>query len=240
MKRLLAILAVLALAGPAYAADIAVKAPAIAAFPFGSQGWYVGIGTLAATTNAELTMPSVGTTGTITTAGAGVGPVFGYHKGTAESFWEVEGSIYWQNLGGTQAVSTATVNDRFSGGGRVKLGGTSIFATLGNLLPNLGLTGVFPPAPVSGQGNMPYFSVGFDVNQVQASVIGVETKGTQITPTFGTGFMSIIMDPVTGKPSGYVTDTSIEYTPAGKGVTLGGDGTANLGRKVMAKFAILR
>jgi len=64
-----------------------------------------------------------------------------------------------------------------------------------------------------------------------------------VRPTFGAGFMTQIMDSVTGRPTGYVTDTSIEYSPAGRGFVLGGganEGSANLGRSITARFSILR
>lgn len=240
MKTLLiATAALLGSIGFAHAADMPVKAVSYG-FGFGTQGWYVGIGTLAATTNSEISIPAVGTTGQITTAGAGVGPVFGYQKGDASSFKAIEAAVYWQNLGGTQLNTGASVNARFSSSARIKFGGTAVIATLGQLLPNLGLGGVFPPASTLGQNSLPYFSIGADVNQVQASVIGIENKGWQVTPTFGMGFISQVMDPVTGKPTGFATDTSIEYTPAGKGMNIGTNGNANLGRKFIAKFSVLK
>lgn len=233
---------------PAVAADMAVKA-IDQAFPYGTSGWYWGVGTLAATTNAEVTLPANGATGNITTAGAGIGPVVGYHSGSAHSFKAIEGAVYWQNLGGSQgfdqkgAVGADTRAD-FSASGRVKIGGVGIMSTLGSLLPGLGLGGVAPlvPAPVTGQPNMPYFAIGFDVNKVSASIIGVETKGWQVTPTIGMGFISQIMDPITGRPTGYVTDVSAEYTPAGRGFVVGGDDKvdANLGRKFLVRASILR
>lgn len=247
-KFLLVIAGTLCLLGnwPASAADMAVKA-IDRAFPYASSGWYWGIGTLAATTNAEVSLPAAGT-GSITTAGMGIGPVFGYHSGSAQSFKAIEAAVYWQNLGGSTGFTEkgavgADTKAEFSASGRLKVGGVGIMQTLGSLLPNLGLgSGVLVPSPVSGQPNMPYFAIGFDVNHVQAAILGVEAKGWQVTPTIGMGFISQIMDPVTGKPTGYVTDVSAEYTPAGRGFVVGGDSTvdANLGRKFIVRASILR
>lgn len=243
---------VLALLGnwPAAAADLPVY-KASQGFPYAASGWYVGIGTVATTTNAEVNSPVIGE-GSVTTAGAGIGPVFGYHSGSASSFRAVEGALYWQNLGGSNLVNgpvgkvpagSSDIRSEFSAAGRVKIGGVGIMQTLGSILPtNLFGGGAPLVQPVQGQPNLPYFSVGFDASAVKASILGSEAKGWQVVPTFGMGYMSQIMDPATGRPTGYVTDVSIEYTPAGRGFVVGGDDTvnANLGRKFMARASILR
>lgn len=252
MKRIL-IGAALCLSGlgSAQAADLAVKA-IDRGFPYASEGWYVGIGTLAVTTNAEVSSPALGNVGTVTTAGAGIGPVIGYHSGSPQSFRAIEGALYWQNLGGSSGFNgpppagspNGDIKSEFAASGRVKIGGVGIMSTLGSILPSNLFGGGSVPlvTPVTGQPNMPYFSVGFDVNSVKAAIIGSEAKGWQVTPTFGMGFMSQIMNPATGRPTGYVTDISVEYTPAGRGFVVGGDDTtqANLGRKFLARASVLR
>lgn len=253
MKKLkvlaLAAAAVLALPGAASAADIAVlKAPRAADF-YANSGWYYGIGTVATTTNAEVDSAALGS-GSVTTVGAGIGPVFGYHSGNATSFRAAELALYWQNLGGSNLASApkgvvggVDVNSNFSAAGRVKIGGVGIMSTLGSILPtNLFGGGAPLVTPSTGQHNMPYFSVGFDASAVKASIIGSEAKGWQVVPTFGMGYMSQIMDPTTNRPTGYVTDVSVEYTPAGRGFVVGGDPNvdANLGRKVMAKVSVIK
>lgn len=238
MRKLSLVLLATVIAGPALSADLRVAKAPVQDF-FSTSGWYLGIGSLAATTKAEVSLPATGDTGTITTVGAGIGPLVGYHAGSAQSFKAIEAAIYWQNLGGAQPADGKNVDARFSASARVKFGGVGVMSNLASFLPNLGLVGVFPPSPVAGHGNLPYLSIGVDANQVQASVIGADAKGWQITPAFGMGFMTQVMD-AQGKPTGYATDTSIEYTPAGKGLTIGGNGEANLGRKIMARFSVVR
>lgn len=241
--------AAFALPGAAGAADIMPLKARDPSF-FANAGWYWGIGTVATTTNAEVNAVALGS-GSVTTVGAGIGPVFGYHSGNAQSFRAIEGALYWQNLGGSNLASTpkgavggADINSEFSAAARVKIGGVGIMSTLGSILPtNLFGGGLAPlAAPVTGQPNMPYFSVGIDASAVKASIIGSEAKGWQVVPTFGMGYMSQIMDPTTNRPTGYVTDVSVEYTPAGRGFVIGGDPNvdANLGRKIMAKMSVVR
>lgn len=236
--------AIIALLGnwPASAADLPAMITKGPSGYFDVAGWYGGLATIAATTNANVDVPQVGATGTITTVGAGAGGVFGYHKGPAANFWEAECSAYVMNLGGDKVTTGESIKTKYSGGCRAIYGGTQAMSALGGLLGRVD-GGVFPPSPVLGQGTLPFVSVGFHVSKVQAfsGVIG-DANGNQIVPTFGTGFISILMDPVSGQPTGWVTKTSVEYAPPGKGVTFGGGdvAAANLGRQFFAKFEVVR
>lgn len=222
-----------------HAADVGVPTKAPPSF-FGKAGWFVGLDSAVISTDASVSSPTLGASGNITTAGGAIGPVAGYHSGTEQNFWEGECYAHWRNLGGNQVGTGSAVSSQYDGGCKIKVGGTSIFATLGQLLPNLGLQGVFTNAPVVGQGSMGYFSGGFDVRPVQASIVGVTSSGVQVAPTIGTGFISKVMDPTTGKETGWVTDTSLDYSSAGQGKTFGGNGDATLGRVISAHFAIKR
>lgn len=238
-KRIVILAAVIAaIAVPAMAADMPAKAPR---GYFEVAGWYGGLGTVAVTTNASVDAPDGGAGGTITTIGAGVGPVIGYHKGPATNFWEAECSAYVMNLGGAKVATGESIRSHYSGGCRAIYGGTQAMSALGSLLGRID-GGVFPPSPVLGPGTLPFVSVGFHVSQIQSlAPFAGEATGHQIVPTFGTGFVSVLTDSVTGQPTGWVTKTSVEYAPPGRGITFGGDTSgANLGRQIFIKFEVVR
>lgn len=246
MKKILLAAALALVAFPAIAADVPTKAagaPRLATFD--SRGFYFGIGTEGATSNAEITT-TAGETGAITTAGAGVGPVVGYFNGNARSFKAIEASVYWQNLGGSQLATQASARSNFSGNVDFMLGGTDAFTNLLALLPNLGLDGVFSnTAPVTGPNSMPFLSIGLNVQRSQFDILGVATnEDYTIRPSIGLGVFTRVIAP-DGRDTGYATRTTAKYLPAGRGISIGsgtglGDGNANMGRAFIVEFAVLR
>ncbi len=229
-----------------------LKAPP-AAFAVG--GMYMGMGTSAATDRSTISDPILGSAGTVTTVGAAIEGILGYHYGTAARFYDVEASVGYTNLGGVQTniagAGIADINSRVFARGTFKIGGTQTYTNLlgaiGQLGPNLGLNGVFTP-PVIGPGALPYFALDVKASRLQTSLGGLDlagnpvllsNEGWQVRPGVGLGVYSAIMNTITGKPTGCMMDTSMHYYPAGKGITVGFDGTASLGREFEARLAMV-
>lgn len=222
------------------AADIRLVTKAQPAL-FDVGGWYVGIGVLGETSKATGTIPALGTTGDITTAGAAIGGLAGYYKGTAEKFWAVEGFAYYKNLGGVQSVTGTDVSDRVSFGGRVKLGGTQTYANLLALLGNVGGGVLLPTGPVAGQPTMPYAYIGVDVSKPDITVLGVASSSNYV-PKFevGMGMITKTTNPTTGAPTGCAMDNSVGYSPAPRSQDLGnGLGSVNEGRSFKVRAAVV-
>lgn len=222
---------------------------------FVTGGWYMGLGTTGATDKGSISDPVLGTTGSITTAGAGMEAIVGYHNGSHESFKDIElAAAYW-NLGGVQnqviagaPAAAATLDSRVSGRATLKIGGTQTYANLLAMLGaigggNLGLNGVLTP-PVNGPTAMPYFAVDVKVNKINASLAGIgavvaDSNSWQVRPGIGMGHYTPITNPVTGVPTGCMADTSLHYYAAGKGIAIGGNGTASFGREFEARMAVV-
>ena len=93
---------------------------------------------------------------------------------------------------------------------------------------------LFPSlAQVGGPSSLPYVAIGGKGNQMQAAIIDASTQSWVVRPFLKVGFMTQIMDSQTGRPTGWVTDTSAGCAPAGQGRVIGapdvGNGSANLG-----------
>lgn len=255
MKKLLLIAAAFTLAGPAAAADLPralLKAPPPA---FEVGGWYMGLGSAAATDKGSISDPTLGTTGSITTAGASIEAIAGYHYGSHASFKDVEFAVSYWNLGGVQnqvvvgaPSAVASMDSRISARGTFKIGGTqtyaNLLAALGNIGGgNLGLNSVLTP-PVIGPTAMPYFALDVKVSKIDASLAALgamvsESNNWQVRPGVGLGSYMPITNATTGKPTGCMMDNSIYYRPAGKGISIGGGGNASFGREFEARMAVV-
>lgn len=237
-----------------YAADVGVPLKAQPQF-FDVNGVYMGMGTSAVTDRSEVTLPAVGTTGNVTTVGASVEGVLGYHWGNAASFKDLEVAIGYSNLGGVQTnlggAGIADINSRVYARGTFKLGGTqtysNLLAALSNLGPNLGLNGVLTP-PTTGPGALPYLALDVKASRLQSSLSGldvlgnpalIENTGWQVRPGIGAGVYQAIMNPATGRPTGCMMDTSMHYYPAGKDLSFGDNGSTTLGREFEARLAMV-
>lgn len=222
------------------AADLKLVTKAPSAL-FDVTGIYAGVGVLGETTKASGTIPTLGTTGDITTAGAAVGGIVGYHKGTAASFWQAEAFAYYKNLGGVQSVTGTDINDRVSFGGRLKVGGTQSYANVLALLGNLGGGVLIPTGPVTGQPTMPYAYIGVDVSKPDMTVLGIPSSSNYV-PKFemGMGMIVKITNPTTGVPTGCAMDNSVGYSPAPKSQDLtNGLGSVSEGRSFKMRAAVL-
>lgn len=221
------------------AADLKLVTKAPAAL-FDVTGIYAGVGVLGETTKASGTIPTLGTTGDITTAGAAVGGIVGYHKGTAASFWQAEAFAYYKNLGGVQSVTGTDINDRVSFGGRLKVGGTQSYANVLALLGNLGGGVLIPTGPVTGQPTMPYAYVGVDVSKPDMTVLGIAASSSYV-PKFELGVgMVVKMTNQAGVPTGCAMDNSVGYSPASKSQDLtNGLGSVSEGRSFKMRAAVL-
>ncbi len=237
------------------AADL--KPPILKAPPaaFDTGGWYMGMGTAAATDRSTISEPVLGTAGTVTTVGAALEGIVGYHYGSAARFYDVELAAGYTNLGGVQTNTAgagfADINSRGYARGTFKFGGTQTYTNLlgaiGQLGPNLGLNGILTP-PVVGPGALPYFALDVKASHLQASMGGLDLAGNpillsndgwQVRPGVGLGVYTAIMNTVTGRPTGCMMDTSMHYYPSGQGLTFGTNGTANLGREFEARLAMV-
>ena len=122
-KILLLTMALVALAAPAYAADMAVKAPPPA--PVGS-GWYVGILTEADVAQSKVSgnnlFASSLVTGDLTATGGSIGGVVGYISRNPNFWYRLQATGEWSNISGTNSVgatatagaATASVASRWS------------------------------------------------------------------------------------------------------------------------------
>ncbi len=236
------------------AADIGLPVKAVPQ-AFVTSGMYMGMGTSAVTDRSEITLPAVGTTGNVTTVGASIEGILGYHWGTPESFKDLEVAVGYNNLGGVQTnlggAGVADFNSRVYARGSFKLGGTqtyaNLLAALSNLGPNLGLNGVLTP-PTTGPGALPYLALDVKASRLQSSLSGldalgnptlIENTGWQVRPGIGMGVYQAVMNPVTAKPTGCMMDTSMHYYPAGKGLIFGNNGNTSLGREFEARLAMV-
>jgi hypothetical protein len=231
---------------------LVVKAPEL---DFNLSGWYVGLGTAAATDKGSISDPALGTTGSITTAGAAAEVIAGYHYGNAAKFIDAEFAASYWNLGGVQnqvvvgAVNpVATMDSRVSARATLKIGGTQTYANLLAALSTFGgglgsPLGVLTP-PTTGPSSMPYAAIDLKASRVDSALAGLgmalaTTNNWEVRPGIGLGNYATIINPTTGKPTGCMMDTSIHYFPAGKGFALGGNGNSNLGREFEARLAMV-
>jgi hypothetical protein len=223
MKRLKVILALTGaiLAGPAFAADIATKAPpATVGYPYAGNGWYFGVGASAAAGSSTLANSGVLTTG------AGVDIVGGYQWKGGLDFVALEVDATYTNLGAS-AVCNPTAP---SPAGAASCGTSSNWeieplikfgfpiSTLTAALPNLQT--VFPalpnlPASFAATNAHPYIYGGIPIRDVSANY-GLATGSVwNVQGELGGGVMYQV-------GQGLVADTRAGCSFGGGGVNLTG------------------
>ncbi len=217
MKRLLAALAATAAigaAGPVAAADqnLPSKARQIA-YPWSTSGWYFGLGSF-----ASATAPTVdgNTAGNLQALGASIGGVGGYRWGGTNFAVSLEGSAFYNNVGGNNACSagTCSVGAKFSSIERVKF--LVDMATITALFPQLGLPNMpitLPPS-VAPTSQRPYAFAGAAVDDVSASVGLATGRAWQVSPGIGGGVEFLL-------PNGGVIDGWAGYFNPSDGIAVG-------------------
>jgi len=123
MKKLL--LAALLLTSPAFAADLSVKAPAVAPLPCvagACSGWYAGFGLLGDGSNADII--GQGINGSVFAAGGALKVQGGYQFWTGQLFAALEGGIGYEFTTNTSANLPVVTNrgSKFIGTELIKLG----------------------------------------------------------------------------------------------------------------------
>lgn len=197
-KYTISIFAALIVSASAFAADMPVPLPTKAApsivYPYDTSGVYFGIGSLV--TGQKPTIDGTTAAG-VTSMGGSVGGLVGYRWGGKTGFAiSVDGSAYWNNLGGTSACNTAgvgqvscSIESRFSAMQRVGLEVDT--ALLTNLFPQIGLPSA-PGVPVlsnisiTGHKTKVFFALLED--DVSAQIAGLAVgKAWTIAPGIGVG-----------------------------------------------------
>jgi hypothetical protein len=165
----------------AHAADMPVKAkPALSLmYPYDVSGAYFGIASLATSDKASINGQ---TQSNLTSFGGSIGGLIGYRLGGKTGYgFLIDGSAYWNNLGGSDACNTGaggttscTVESRFSAMQRFMI--QTDLASITALFPNLGLPNA-PAVPVLPNlnitGNKTHLGFALLEDDVSASVAGL-------------------------------------------------------------------
>lgn len=237
---LVAALAAVALlsAAPARAADLPTKAPpaAFAGFPYNASGFYAGIGAVASVLSSNVGDATNGTA--LYSAGAALDVTAGYQFLAAGTWFAVEGSVQYTNMGGAVACGVATscsVTSRWGFEQRALVGFPiqtvlSVMPNLGNFFPGLP---ALPGGVNAASGNShPYIFVGLREDDVTAAIGLASSKVWKIQPEAGIGLRQ-------QWTQGLVVDTSAGCTFANTGLALGGGASATFGRDCRAKISFL-
>jgi hypothetical protein len=240
--RIATIAAAFLAAGPALAADLAVKAPATPVFtgyPFGTSGFYAGIFTEAGGGPVVASVPGVNSA-SLTTTTAGIGMNAGYAWGSKTSMfaYAIEGKVSATNFNGANAG--------FSVSGPVSFEGTGLIWTPVSTIQNaLGLLSL--PNPFNSVAPFPLLPVGVTASNVQAG-FGAGFRADDVTVAFlGAGSNKvwsfspkIEFDLMEQLSNGSAVREYVETVFQNKGVTFGGPVgvTSTVGTKYLAGVAV--
>jgi hypothetical protein len=228
LKFLLAAIAGIALAGPAVAADLSVKAKPIA-YPYARTGCYFGINTEAAVAKTDTSGTGLfidaAAKGNLVAAGGAIGGSVGCIKGGPDLWYGVHADLDYQNITASVPVDGANISfaSRIQGGAEVRLGGTTLLALLTQWVPSGSFPVVGTPATpgsfqLAATPPLPYVAAGFEVFQVNAAFGAISGSGTEIAPKLRAGVINQLTD-ATGKLTGAVMDTYAKVVFAGKGAS---------------------
>ena len=240
-KLLLLTSALVALASPAMAADIALKAAPPVPFTAGASSFYWGVETYAGVAQSNVSGNNLFATSLVssnlTADGAGVGGVLGYlHGSTATlgfaNWWRLQASADYQNVQGAISVpgNSASVASRWSATQEFDLGADVIAYLMSALGPNatVNFPTFTPQLPANIQVGVPkqYFGAmirefGLDGNFGQAHGISVG-----VAPGIKSGFLYPTLGS-DGKPNGGGIDLWASVSWATKGNTLNNVFAAN-------------
>jgi hypothetical protein len=229
-KSLFIAVALAALAGTAYAADLPLKA---ARFnpncPYLGSGFHFGLDAEGGvqTSKSSGTFASQFAAGNLIAAGGAVGGTVGYTWGTCTNFWSVEATVDYQNISGSgnasgpggMAVAVNTVS-KWQANEVIKWGG---FSSLLSYLPNFGIQFPALPALPVGLSNVgtshAYVMVGIQEYGLSGAFGTVNGSTWGAAPLVGMGTLAPILD-TTGKPNGAVLDLYAKVVFENKGVAL--------------------
>lgn len=241
VKRLIAALAALAFATGAQAqtapvpgkSPVYTKAPASRsmAYPYSGSGAYFGVGTLATQSNPTI---NGATAADLQAFGASLGGVLGYRWGAGNVAFAIEGSWYWNNLGGSAVCNGAAcaVTSRFTSVERVKI--IAPMNTITALFPNLGL----PSMPALPTGLTPTSTHGYLFGGLKpddiSGALGLATgRAWQLSPGLGLGVENLL-------DNGAVVDVWAGYFNPTQGFTIGAPtGYVSQGRQLLAGATLL-
>lgn len=173
----IALAAALALATPAFAADMATKAAPLPFITANGSGWYLGAGTeaaLAASSVSGSNFPGL-TSSNFYAAGATVGVDVGYIWGNcfAGTWCQVEVDGKYQNIGGSTA--TGSVQSLWSMSQEFDVGASlfqTLFAAVGNLgtnFPTFNPTQLLPSAVAVAATPRQYFGIVLQESEVSGT-----------------------------------------------------------------------
>lgn len=182
MKRMLiAALAALAFVGPAFAADMPVKAPPRIVNPFisylGSSFYWFG-GAFGGGSTVDLAVPANQTRLNATGGGLSAGGGYMWGHGTTWTAVDVRGNYDALSASGVCAGAACAFRQRSSIEARVKYGADS--SVLANVIPNFGLSGLFDVLPQIPSGastpSHPYVFAYGEISQDRTNVAAVGLK----------------------------------------------------------------
>jgi hypothetical protein len=224
MKSILTSLLLL-VGGPAIAADMPTKAPAIPfVLGYSGNGWYKGVGTFAEINDATVA------SGNVTTAGGAIQGVLGYQWANAGggTFTALQFSGAYHNVGGSNVAGAIT--SRWSGEAMVKFGGP-----ITNVLQWLPAGVSFPTLPAVGAAvgsAHPWIGGGVRVQDAtgtctDATICDVGSKHN----VSAKGFLAagILQQYCTNPQSCLTMDTFFEFNPSQDGFNVVGT-PAKLGK----------
>ena len=243
-KFLLASAALIALALPASAADMAVKAAPVPVVPFTAaySSFYWGVGTYAGVAQSNVSGTNLFATSLVTSNltadGAGVDLVLGYQHGSTATlgfgnWWRVQADAEYQNIAGgvTVAGNSAGVASRWAATQEFDIGADVVTYIMSALGPNatINFPTFTPQLPANIQVGIPKQYFGgfvreFGLNGNFGAANGV-TVG--IAPGIKTGFVFPTMDATTDKTNGGGIDLWASVSWATKGATFNNVFAAN-------------
>jgi hypothetical protein len=245
-------IAALAIAGPAFGADMTVlKAPP--AFPYATSGFYAGVYTganVAQTNMSGTNLLGVSLVqGSVAASGGEVGVTVGWVKGSIEkdSWWGLDGRCGYQNVTASVATAGASVSaaSRWScmGGAMVS---ASLIKKAAAALPNLGLNGIttafpgFTPVPPPGANvgtAHEFFEIGGRAQGISGNFGGVDGSSVGVAPMLMYGAIWENLD-TNGRPTGTALRAAAWTAFPEKGATfngLFGPGNPTIGSGVAIK-----
>jgi hypothetical protein len=242
-KIILAAAAMAALSVPAFAADMAVKAPVVQPVPFtaGASSFYWGVESYAGVAQSSVSGTNLFATslvsGNLTADGGGIGGVLGYlHGSTAAlgfgNWWRIQVEADYQNIQGGVSVpgNSASVASRWSATQEFDVGADLVTYIMSALQPNS--TSNFPTftpvLPANVQVGLPkeYFGAilrEFGLNGNFGAANGVSVA---VAPGIKTGFLYPTLG-ANGLPNGGGIDLWASVSWATKGNTLNNVFAAN-------------
>lgn len=240
MKRLFLLSAALiALAGPSFAADMPIKAKALAApanpfqYPVGN-GFYFGVGTIGGGGAAHVNAPGINSAALVTNQ-IGVAGIAGYVWNVPNSamFTAVEGWFGWQNVNGS------TPGFSFSGPGMFKqrvLVGAPV-EDITAFFPSLTIAP--PPFPVLPPGQAitttkAYLGFVLDEDDISANFMEASNHVWQVSPGITVGALALLT-------KGTALDAFAEVKFADRAICVGstmGLGCGRVGTTYLAGLAL--